>query len=254
MSKQASKTLIGGFVVGAIAILIVAIAAFASLDFFEQKTKYILYFDGSVFGLSMGAPVAFRGVEVGEVIDIYMQFDPEDESIRIPVLVEMGGARVEIVDAAEQEQTLSRYRADPEKLMANFVKMGLRAQLGMQSFVTGQLMVTLEFFPDKPARYVDAANVYPEIPTVPTTVQMLQETLRKLPLEKITNALLVNLEEMQRLIQSPELAESLRNLNGVMTNLDDPVRELEPGPCHRQRVRLSLAAPGGCHLAGAHGC
>jgi len=227
MSKQANKTLIGGFVVGAIAILILAIVAFASLDFFTPHHNYIIYFKGSVYGLSVGSPVTFRGVEIGEVTDILMQFDASDMSIRIPVIIEMGGAQVQITDKSGRESRVAGYRGNHQKMIADMIKRGLRAQLGMQSFVTGQLMVTLEFFPESRAEFVGMDDDYPEIPTVPTTAQMLQETIRNLPFRQITDSVLTTLQEIERILKSPELAETTRRINVVLGDIDRLVNHVD---------------------------
>lgn len=227
MSKQANKTLIGGFVVGAVAILVVAVAVFASLDFLKKRQKYIIYFESSVYGLNVGAPVVFRGVEVGQVTDVYMQFEAKHMTIRTPVLIEIGGSRIEILDEKNQEKIVNLYREKPKILIADLIKKGLRAQLGMQSIVTGKLMVTLDFFPKKSPRFVDVLHQYPEIPTVPTTVQMLQESLRELPIQRITKALLSTLENMQRFTNSQEMKESIQKLNSLLGNVDNLISHLD---------------------------
>ena len=70
MSKPANKTLIGAFVVGATALLLLAIAVFGSGKLFQTTSRYVLFFDGSISGLSVGSPVLFRGVPVGRVVEI----------------------------------------------------------------------------------------------------------------------------------------------------------------------------------------
>ena len=69
MSKSANKTLIGAFVVGATALLLLAIAVFGSGKLFQTTSRYVLFFDGSISGLSVGSPVLFRGVPVGRVVE-----------------------------------------------------------------------------------------------------------------------------------------------------------------------------------------
>jgi paraquat-inducible protein B len=59
MSKQANKTLIGAFVVGAIVLAVAGILVFGSGDFFSVRPMFVMYFEGSVSGLNVGAPVTF---------------------------------------------------------------------------------------------------------------------------------------------------------------------------------------------------
>ena len=75
MSRKVNKTAIGVFVVGALILLMVAIVVFGSGNLFKQTNKFVLYFDGSVKGLSIGAPVVFRGVSIGTVKDISLIYD-----------------------------------------------------------------------------------------------------------------------------------------------------------------------------------
>ena len=94
MSKRANKTVIGLFVVGALVLLIVSIVAFGSGDLFKKTNKFVLYFDGSVKGLSIGAPVMFRGVSIGTVKDISLIYDSKAGTIMLPVIVEIEQGRI----------------------------------------------------------------------------------------------------------------------------------------------------------------
>ena len=93
MSKGASKTMIGGFVVGAIALLLVAVLIFGSGKIFSQKVKLVLFFEESVSGLSLGAPVVFRGVTIGSVVGVELWTYPKEMKVLIPVYIEIDPAR-----------------------------------------------------------------------------------------------------------------------------------------------------------------
>jgi hypothetical protein len=82
MAKQANKTLIGGFVVGAVALIVAGVLVFGSGKFFQARNKYVLFFQGSLKGLNVGAPVLFQGVQVGSVIDITIEADAEKQTRR----------------------------------------------------------------------------------------------------------------------------------------------------------------------------
>jgi paraquat-inducible protein B len=154
---------------------------------------YLLVFDGSVRGLSPGAPLDFRGLTIGEVVRIGVSIDPATLTFRIPVLVKVFPRRLTarhfiggILPPAESPAVrLSR--------MKQFIDHGLRAQLRSGNLLTGQLYVALDFFPDAPKPKHDViAKKPPEIPTIPGTFEELQETLSglvrkldKLPVEEI---------------------------------------------------------------------
>jgi len=141
MSKPANKKLIGVFVVVVVGLIVVAILLLGSGRLFRHYPKFVMYFEGSVQGLSVGSPVLFRGVKVGSVTDIAMDFNPSDLSILIPVYVE-GKADTSSRDMLKGDRT-----ALQEEVVQALIKKGLRAQLEMQSVVTGQLVIALDFHP-----------------------------------------------------------------------------------------------------------
>ena len=143
MAKQANRMMIGGFVVLAVIIMAASLVVFGSGKFFKKTNKYVLYFDESVKGLSVGAPVLFQGVQVGSVTSIILQADLVKMKTQIPVLIEIEPDRWK-VRAGERN-----YR----KVAAKLIEMGLRAQLIMQSFITGQLMIQLDFYPKSTVCY-----------------------------------------------------------------------------------------------------
>src|SRR4030042_2062526 len=89
MAKQANRMMIGGFVVLAVIIMAASLVVFGSGKFFQKTNKYILYFNGSVRGLSVGAPVLFQGVQVGSVISILIETDLSKLETTIPVIIEV---------------------------------------------------------------------------------------------------------------------------------------------------------------------
>lgn len=203
MSKQASTTLIGAFVIGALAIAVTAVMVFGSGKVFSKKIVYVMFFEGSVKGLNVGSPVVFRGVKIGSVKDIELKFDAKDLAILIPVYTEFDPSKLtSISDAAGS----SRY-------VEQLVEKGLRAQLQLQSMVTGQLMINLDFFPDKPAKFVGTGKRYPEIPTVPSPLDELLKTAQELPLRDLFDKVLKSIEGVEKVISSPKVTSSLDALN-----------------------------------------
>ena len=211
MSKQASKTTIGAFVLGAIALLVAGVLIFGSGKFLRELQTYVLYFEGSVKGLNTGSPVMFRGVKMGSVTDIMLQYNPEDLTIYIPVVIEVERDRFESVTAEK------RKKAPIEEL----IERGLRAQLQLQSMVTGQLMVNLDFYPDEPAKLVKQERAqYPEIPTIPSDLQKITKAIEQLPLDEIVNKLAKSLDGIEKIVNSPNLQKGIASLNTALDSVE----------------------------------
>jgi paraquat-inducible protein B len=200
---------------------------------FTQKITFVLFFEGSVRGLQAGAPVEFRGIKVGSVKDVRLEFDSRDASFRIPVLIELEPER--IIDTAGTEVS------SPREIWKTLVDRGLRAQLQTGSLLTGQLFVSLDMHPNTPVRLVNAGGPYPELPTTPVSLEQMTASLQtilakieKLNVEKIGTELLETLEGANRLakgasdlVAKPELRrivddlqDSLQSLKGILRKLD----------------------------------
>lgn len=223
MSKQASKSLIGAFVVGAIVLAVIGILIFGSGKFFAERAKYVLYFKGSVKGLSIGAPVVFRGVKVGTVTDIQLHFDTRDMSVRIPVVIEVEPEKLRRV----RDKEVRKYQ-----YLKPLIERGLRGQLTLQSMVTGQLMVNFDFFPEKPVVLSGLEHEYPEIPTIPSEFDEILKTIEELPIKVLVDKLVSTVEGIEELVTAPETRESITNLNETLKSakkvLDDIDIEIEP--------------------------
>jgi phospholipid/cholesterol/gamma-HCH transport system substrate-binding protein len=239
MSKPANKTMIGLFVVGAIALLVVAIGVLGSGKLFKESIPYVMVFQGSVKGLNVGSPVVFRGVKIGAVSDIRMHFDYASKAMTILVYADFEERQIDTVNldeaTAEHLRKTGRY-GGRYVLMREFIARGLRAQLEMQSIVTGQLQVALDFSPDKPAVYAGIDKTVQEIPTVPTPLQELTKKLENLPIEETFNKVSLAVDGISKLVQSPELKESVANLNttlkdaqALIRNVDAQVKPLSAG-------------------------
>lgn len=151
---------------------VAAIVMFGSGKFFVKKTDFIAFFQGTVQGLKVGAPVVFRGVRVGQVTKIGIFEDAQAEIFEISVIMEI---------ERENFKQLAGGAKDMRKHLQDLIKRGLRAQLGLQSIVTGQMMVNIDMHPDTPARFVGEikeriARDLVEIPTMLSTIQKIEQT------------------------------------------------------------------------------
>jgi paraquat-inducible protein B len=169
---------------------------------YTRTTAWLLRFDQSVRGLKVGAPVEFRGIEVGRVTDIRLELDRESARFRIPVTILLEPER--FMDVKEGE----RLRRD---VVDRLVASGLRAQLRSGNLLTGQLVVSLDIFENaKPAQVVWEGRV-PELPTVPTPIEeitgnltRLVERLGKLPVEQIGSDLKASLAALRTTLEKSE--------------------------------------------------
>jgi paraquat-inducible protein B len=190
------------------------------------RTLYVLYFNESVRGLSPGAPVEFRGIPIGRVVEVNLEFDMQKQVFQIPVIVATEPER--IFTMGEFPDGMAR-----EKLTEFLVEKGLRAQLRTGSLLTGQQYVALDMFPNaKPARVVQRGK-YPEIPTVPTQIEeigakltQLVNKLEKVPVEQIGNDLRDTIRSTNRLVSSPEVTEALKALNATIRELQQLTADL----------------------------
>jgi paraquat-inducible protein B len=227
MNKKISPTVIGAFVLGAVALMVIAIMVFGSGRLFRQTREFVLYFDTSVNGLRIGAPVKFKGVEIGSVRDIRLQLEKGGEVNRIPVIIEID---LEKLTSRGATPVIAENR---EVLHMAIVDRGLRGQLDMESLVTGLLFVALDFFPGTPINLVqrtDGDYRYPEIPTMPTTLEQAKDAVTQIlnKLEEIDfKALIASLEStvdgIKRTVNSPDLQATIHSLKQTMPKVDEAV-------------------------------
>lgn len=239
MSKASNPTLIGAFVVGAIALLAMAVAIFGGTELFARKTVLVTYFDGSVKGLRPGSNVAFRGVRVGFVREIKLLTDIATLEPKIEVTMELLPSTMQVLrDGQPLEASLASV-VTIDKL----IDAGFSAQLGSESFVTGQLLVELDFRPDQPLQLYGRDPPHPEIPSVPSEIQQAIQRFQNLVADVEQN---VDFAELSRrfygvlqgfneLVNSQDLREALSGLNRLVnaeetqrlgTSLDEAVTEL----------------------------
>lgn len=191
MSKRANPTLVGGFILGGIALTVVAMLLLGSGKLFRDTVEYMSWFEGSVNGLAVGAPVKFMGVTIGEVTSIRLraahgefldtaeEFADWEANVRIPVFYELDRNLLRkegsIVDVGSPESA---------QLM---VEGGLRAAMSVESILTGRKFIALSVNRDSPIRLVADPSVHAfEIPTLETGLEWLERDVQNL-MAKLTN-------------------------------------------------------------------
>jgi paraquat-inducible protein B len=229
MNKKISPAMIGAFVLGAIALIVIAILVFGSGRLFRQTRNFVLYFDNSVNGLRIGAPVKLKGVEIGSVKDIRILVGQGTAGDEIPVIIEIDLKKLTSRGAAAAAEAT----VDPEAMQKVIVDRGLRGQLDMESLVTGLLYVALDFFPGTPINLVQKPGGdydYPEIPTLPTSLEQAKgaltrviSKLEEIDFKELGANLQATLKGVNRTVNSPEIESVLRSLARVMPKVDEAV-------------------------------
>ena len=181
----------------------------------------LMYFNQSLRGLSPGAPVDFRGVVIGEVKSIGVQFDRNEREFRMPVLVQIYPDRLRRPVAGQVGQSSQPQETDAQRRQRlNFlVAKGLRAQLRTGNLLTGQIYVALDFFPKAPAAKIDPSKTPTELPTMQNSLDELQSQVQeivgkvnKVPFEEIGKDVRTSLATLDKTLKGAEqLTRTLNN-------------------------------------------
>ena len=215
---------IGAFAAGAVALAIAGTFVFgAAGKLFVRKFPVVMFFDDDVNGLAVGAQVAYRGIRLGQVTRIHSV---------------VGSPRIAVAATLERGPFLTRQ--DPtgtsmdqmRRTMEEAIEQGLRAQLALQSLLTGQLYVSLVLRPDTTASFARLDEGALEIPTIPTILAQLEAGLQKVPLVNVPKHLYDTLEGSARMLQSPELGKALGSVGPLIADAQTLLRRLdkEAGP------------------------
>ncbi|MEE9122438.1 MAG: MlaD family protein [Syntrophobacteria bacterium] len=222
MTKKTNPKLIGGFVVGAIVLVVAGVMIFGSGKFFAEKHRWVLYFPGSVKGLTVGAPVTLEGVNIGTVTDVKIVFDRETLKFYAPVYVEIFPNRIKDIG-----EYVAKEAPDTEEVMKALVQRGLRGQLDLQSLVTGKLQVSFSMHPGSEIYYAGIDKSVTEIPTLPTTMQQLAKMLKNIDIKGMTEDIRNTLAAIEKLATSPELAEAVTSLNNTLKDFGKLARNVD---------------------------
>ncbi len=239
MSIRANPTAIGLFMIGAILLTVVGLATLASRTWFGDRHTFISYFQESVNGLEEGAPVKFQGVPVGTVSELLIQIDQEDKTFLVPVEYR--------IDITRLTTELGEFlQLDEDVVLQQQIADGLRAQLQMESIVTGLLYVELTYRPDaeRPPR-VARSSVHSEIPTAPSLMAALgtgagslvadvmqilfrvNEMLEEVDMVEINTAVVASAQALEELLGSEELHEAINSVPEIARQLNQTLGEAE---------------------------
>jgi paraquat-inducible protein B len=253
MSIRANPTAIGLFMIVALVLAVVGAVALASASWMTKETTFVSYFDESVNGLEVGAAVKFQGVPVGRVTDLLIQIAPTDKTFQVPVYYDVEVTRLTSVDGGF-------VHLDEEAVLRQQIRDGLRAQLQMESIVTGQLYIELVYRADATSpELVRRPAVHPEIPTSPSLLAAfgsqagsvvsdvlkvlirVNEMLASVDVKEINRSVVASAGAVERLADSPELRAALGEvpamsaqvnrtmiaMQGLIERLDETVGPLQ---------------------------
>ena len=225
MSKKSSPAMIGAFVVGAVLLLAAGVALFGGSELFKKRYNYVAYFEEQTKGLRVGSNVILNGVRVGYVSEIALLIDEERYETLTRVTLEiLPDTYIPVRDGVQVAGDL-RDAIPHEELIR---KAGLRAQLEIESFITGQLLVRLDLRPDTPVRLTGIRSDHPEVPTIRSDIQELLTRMQRW-LANIRDNVDVNaraegvtsaLNGIAALTNSPDLHETLAGLSEFMNDDD----------------------------------
>jgi paraquat-inducible protein B len=212
MAKRANPTLIGAFVLGGLTLVVAGILLLGGREWFKRPVTCLMAFDQSVAGLTVGSPVSLRGVQLGTVTSI----ETRRGSPYVVVLTQIDPARARGLPGAIAAQGL-------KAIVDDAVRRGLRAQLQVLSFLTGQLYIALDFYPNTPVRLTGIADETCEIPTIPTALAQLQDQLKRImavleqmPLKEIAESTARTLDGIEQLVRGPELRRAATSLDAAL--------------------------------------
>ena len=210
MSQRANPTVVGAFVVGALALVVIGILVFGSGAVLRERIQVVAFFTGNVRGLQEGSAVEFRGVRVGSVKKIQLLLDVDSNELLIPVYMELETRSLVLSGSAEHADN-----AEAIPFLDELVAQGLRARLDLKSIVTGQLAVGLDMHPNTRIARIGAIDDAYELPTVPSTLDRVVQALQDLPLQEIAAKLINTLDRTSELVGDENLAAVLRDAAGT---------------------------------------
>jgi len=206
MSEKPHSVAIGAFVVGALLILVTAIL-FVVGSGFGAREKIVMVFDGSVKGLNIGAPMALRGVQVGQVtsINVILNTDKLDFFM--------------VVEADFYPDSIKRVGASAEDVSEELIKRGLRAQLNTQSLLTGLLYIQLDFHPNSKLQLRKIDSPYPQFPTIPTELQKIAKKIQELDIDNLVNNTESAIQGMNSFLNDEALQSLPTDLHATLASL-----------------------------------
>ena len=229
MNNQINPAIIGAFVFGVIILVIFGILMFSSGQWFIEKERFVIYFDESVNGLNIGAPVKLSGVQIGKVTDIKVRFYSKTKEILTPVYIEI-----------EPDKTLGitdlnlNGKLTPNEGIEILIRDGLRMQLQLTSLLTGQLFIEALLRPDTPIRLTNRSKNIQELPSIKSSGAKLSSVLTKalsefqqIPFEELFADIHQTVQNIEHLTSSEETLSAIKSLSETLTHTNHLMQTLD---------------------------
>jgi paraquat-inducible protein B len=215
MSSRGSNAAVGAFVIGALLLGTIGLLLVTGSNWGKEVVKAVMVFDGSVKGLSVGAPLAFRGVEIGQVTDIDLILDTESADINLLVEVQINS------------DNITRRGFSGMSLTNELIARGLRAQLNTQSLLTGLLYIQLDFHPGTELVLADIDSPYVQIPTIPSDLQRITREIEAVDFPTLAADLHGTILGIEAFVTSPDFQRLAQDLGETLSSLQRVSSELE---------------------------
>jgi paraquat-inducible protein B len=239
MSLRANPTAIGLFMIGGIALSVVGVTTLASGSWLDQQSTFISYFGETVNGLEVGAPVKFKGVPVGRVTDLLIQIESVDKTFQVPIQYD--------VDLSKLTSEAGTFvDLDDPNVLQRQIADGLRAQLQMESIVTGQLYLELTYRPEAESPELEERPTrYPEIPTTPsllaafgtqagslvgdvlTILFRVNEMLEQIDMKGINESVVASAQAVEGLVGAPEIRAAFTGVPALNAQFTQTMAEMQ---------------------------
>lgn len=215
MSEQPHTVAIGAFIIGALLIATTTVIFVLGSGLGSDRDKVVMVFDGSVKGLTVGAPVALRGVQIGQVTGIELILDSDTVELIMEVEAEISG------------DNIRRSGSRTDELTEELISRGLRAQLNSQSMLTGLLYIQLDFHPDSELALADIESEYLQIPTIPTELERITRQVESLDLGQLASDLQATAAGLNAFTTSEKFQALPESLNTTLQAVTDLGKRLD---------------------------
>jgi|SRR5690606_9315578 paraquat-inducible protein B len=210
MTQRKNTSLaIGAFIVGAILLVFIALLFFSGGRLFADKERVVMHFEGSVQGLQIGAPVKLKGVVLGEIADIELYFEKDNQTVITAVTADLIMERINSISGSISGNFLT-----------DAIDNGLRAQLNYQSLLTGLLYVELDFYPDTPLHLYGFQDAHIEIPTRATSLEEITRSIQELDLKGLVDNLNNLTTQLGALVSDGNIQQTVDNFNRVALSIE----------------------------------
>jgi paraquat-inducible protein B len=236
MSRRANPTLVGTFVVAAVLVAIGSLLLLGGGALFHRTHTFVVFVEGDVNGLAVGAPVKFQGVRIGSVSSIQLRITSLGATAIMPIIIVLDESLISKLNG-------TRYSFEPERFKHS-IENGLRARIEAESFVTGQRYVSLLLAPDSPVKLVGLMPELDEIPTLPSTtmeIERLFDQVKNTRIDVLVDDLIQTSRALRELVSSPEAKAIPGAVGRSLESIDEMVRTLRASVQHTDEVAAELS-------------